>query len=473
MAEQTNFKAKVQKMGGFMSGMVMPNIGAFIAWGILTALFIPTGYFPNEQLNELVSPTLTYILPVLIAYTGGYNIYGRRGGVAGVIATIGVIVGSDVTMLVGGMVMGPFGAWLIKKIDKLFEGKVKPGLEMLVDNFSLGIAGAIVMVAGYLVVTPVFNFIQGILTSGVNFIVDHGLLPLSPAFIVPGQVLFLNNAINHGILTPLATQQALETGKSILYLVEANCGNWAGLILAFAVFGKGMAKKSAPGASIIMIIGGIGEVVFPYALMKPITLLGPILGNMAALAFLTVFNGGAVAAVSPGSLIALIAMSPKGGLIINVASYVIAAAISFIVVSFFLIRDKSEETDEAAAALSAGISQATETIAPASAPAASVSSAVKRKINKVVFACDAGMGSSAMGASILKVQLNKVGVFSEVTHVSVHQIPKDADVVVTNSNLVDAAKQSAAADVPILPLNNFMDEKEIKRIAQEIKDMAE
>lgn len=473
MAEQTNFKAKVQKMGGFMSGMVMPNIGAFIAWGILTALFIPTGYFPNEQLNELVSPTLTYILPVLIAYTGGYNIYGRRGGVAGVIATIGVIVGSDVTMLVGGMVMGPFGAWLIKKIDKLFEGKVKPGLEMLVDNFSLGIAGAIVMVAGYLVVTPVFNFIQGILTSGVNFIVDHGLLPLSPAFIVPGQVLFLNNAINHGILTPLATQQALETGKSILYLVEANCGNWAGLILAFAVFGKGMAKKSAPGASIIMIIGGIGEVVFPYALMKPITLLGPILGNMAALAFLTVFNGGAVAAVSPGSLIALIAMSPKGGLIINVASYVIAAAISFIVVSFFLLRDKSEETDEAAAALSADISQATETIAPASAPAASVSSAVKRKINKVVFACDAGMGSSAMGASILKVQLNKVGVFSEVTHVSVHQIPKDADVVVTNSNLVDAAKQSAAADVPILPLNNFMDEKEIKRIAQEIKDMAE
>lgn len=473
MAEQTNFKAKVQKMGGFMSGMVMPNIGAFIAWGILTALFIPTGYFPNEQLNELVSPTLTYILPVLIAYTGGYNIYGRRGGVAGVIATIGVIVGSDVTMLVGGMVMGPFGAWLIKKIDKLFEGKVKPGLEMLVDNFSLGIAGAIVMVAGYMVVTPVFNFIQGILTSGVNFIVDHGLLPLSPAFIVPGQVLFLNNAINHGILTPLATQQALETGKSILYLVEANCGNWAGLILAFAVFGKGMAKKSAPGASIIMIIGGIGEVVFPYALMKPITLLGPILGNMAALAFLTVFNGGAVAAVSPGSLIALIAMSPKGGLIINVASYVIAAAISFIVVSFFLIRDKSEETDEAAAALSAGISQATETIAPASAPTASVSSAVKRKINKVVFACDAGMGSSAMGASILKVQLNKVGVFSEVAHVSVHQIPKDADVVVTNSNLVDAAKQSAAADVPILPLNNFMDEKEIKRIAQEIKDMAE
>ena len=473
MAGQNNFKAKVQKMGGFLSGMVMPNIGAFIAWGILTALFIPTGYFPNEQLNELVSPTLTYILPVLIAYTGGYNIYGRRGGVAGVIATIGVIVGSDVTMLVGGMVMGPFGAWLIKKIDKLFEGKVKPGLEMLVDNFSLGIAGAIVMVVGYMIVTPVFNFIQGILTTGVNFIVDHGLLPLSPAFIVPGQVLFLNNAINHGILTPLATQQALETGKSILYLVEANCGNWAGLILAFAVFGKGMAKKSAPGASIIMIIGGIGEVVFPYALMKPITLLGPILGNMAALAFLSVFNGGAVAAVSPGSLIALIAMSPKGGLFINVASYVIAAAISFAVVSFFLIRDKSEESDEIAAALSTGINQASTDTVSSEASAAGTASAAKRKIEKVVFACDAGMGSSAMGASILKVQLNKIGVFSEVAHVSVHQIPDDTDVIVTNSNLVDAAKQSAPSGTPVLPLNNFMDEKEIKRIAQDIKDMAE
>ncbi|MCI9076790.1 MAG: PTS mannitol transporter subunit IICB [Dorea sp.] len=436
MAGQNNFKAKVQKMGGFLSGMVMPNIGAFIAWGILTALFIPTGYFPNEQLNELVSPTLTYILPVLIAYTGGYNIYGRRGGVAGVIATIGVIVGSDVTMLVGGMVMGPFGAWLIKKIDKLFEGKIKPGLEMLVDNFSLGIAGAVVMAAGYMVVTPVFNFIQG-------------------------------------ILTPLATQQALETGKSILYLVEANCGNWAGLILAFAVFGKGMAKKSAPGASIIMIIGGIGEVVFPYALMKPITLLGPILGNMAALAILSVFSGGAVAAVSPGSLIALIAMSPKGGLFINVASYVIAGAISFAVVSFFLIRDKSEESDEIGAALSADISQASAVPVSSESPEAGITSAVKRKIEKVVFACDAGMGSSAMGASILKVQLNKIGLFSEVAHVSVHQIPDNTDVVVTNSNLVAAAKQSAPAGTPILPLNNFMDEKEIKRIAQEIKDMAE
>lgn len=457
-------KAKVQKMGGFLSGMVMPNIGAFIAWGIITALFISSGYFPNEKLNELVSPTLTYFLPALIAYTGGYNIYERRGGVAGVIATVGIIVGSDVTMLAGAMIMGPVGALLIKKVDALFEGHVKPGMEMLVDNFSMGILGAIMMVVGYQIVTPIFSVIQAALTAGVDFVVAHGLLPFSPAFIVPGQVLFLNNAINHGILTPLAAEQALETGKSILYLVEANCGNWAGLALAFAVFGKGMAKKSAPGASIIMIIGGIGEVVFPYALMKPITLLGPILGNMAALTILTVFNGGAVAAVSPGSLLALIAMSPKGGLLVNVASYIVAAAVSFAVVSFFLIRDKSEENLAEEIAVNT-VSAADETNAAVNV--------TKHSVEKVVFACDAGMGSSAMGASVLKVQLNKLGMYVDVEHVSVHHIPKDADVIVTNENLADTAKEGAPAGVPILTIHNFLDETENKEIAKKIKEIAE
>ncbi len=459
-------KAKVQKFGGFLSGMVMPNIGAFIAWGIIAALFISSGYFPNEKLNELVSPTLTYFLPALIAYTGGYNIYERRGGVAGVIATIGIIVGSDVTMLAGAMVMGPVGALLIKRVDKFFEGHVKPGMEMLVDNFSLGILGAVMMVVGYIIVTPVFNAIQSVLTAGVDFIVAKGLLPFSPILIVPGQVLFLNNAINHGILTPLAAEQALATGKSILYLVEANCGNWAGLALAFAVFGKGMAKKSAPGASAIMIVGGIGEVVFPYALMKPITLLGPILGNMAALTILTIFDGGAVAAVSPGSLIALIAMSPKSRLFVNVLSYVVAAAVSFAVVAFFLIRDKAEETIE-----DLGTSQPN-VIAESAKEAVKAAADVKRVIKKVVFACDAGMGSSAMGASVLKVQLNKLGVYADVEHASVHRIPADADVIVTNENLADAAKE-AAVGVPILTIHNFLDEAENKLVAQKIKDIAE
>ncbi|MDD3186427.1 MAG: PTS mannitol transporter subunit IICB [Anaerostipes sp.] len=468
----SSMKAKVQKFGGFLSGMVMPNIGALIAWGIITALFIPTGYFPNEKMNELVGPTLKFLIPLLFGYTGGYNVYGRRGAVAGTLATIGVIIGSESTMMIGGMVMGPLGAWIMKKVDKMFEGHVKPGLEMLVDNFSMGIVGALMMIAGFMVITPLFAAITGFLTVCVNFAISHNILPFTPIFVVPGQVLFLNNAINHGIFTPLAIEQAAATGKSILYLVEANGGNWAGLVLAFCVFGKGMSKKSAPGAAIIHIIGGIGEVSFPYALIKPITILGPICGSIAALFWFTFMDGGAVAAVSPGSIIALIIMSPKGKLLVNVMGYLIAAIVSFVIVAFFLKRDKSlgEDDDDMAAI---DMSQFVEShSAPGEEKKASEGNFEKRSISKVVFACDAGMGSSAMGASMLKTQLNKAGVFVDVGHVSIHQIPEDTDVIVTNTNLLEAARKEAPEGIPIIEIKEFLNADEHKAIAEQIKNMA-
>lgn len=469
-------KAKVQKMGGFLSGMVMPNIGALIAWGIVTALFLETGYFPNEKLAELITPTLTYLIPILFGYTGGYNVYGRRGAVAGTVATIGVVVGADVTMMIGGMIMGPLGAWIIKQVDKVLDGHVKPGMEMLVDNFSMGIVGAIMMIAGYAIVTPIFAGITNILTVGVNFMISHNILPFTEVFVVPGQVLFLNNAINHGIFTPLAIEQASETGKSILYLVEANGGMWAGLVLAFAVFGKGMAKKSAPGAAIIQIIGGIGEVSFPYALIKPVTILGPILGGIAALFWFQIMDGGAVAAVSPGSLIALIIMSPKGKVLVNVGGYAIATVVSFVVVAFFLKRDKTPDEEEQEVQ---GIDMS-QFVESHSAPgeekeqtAPSAANVEKRKIKKIAFACDAGMGSSAMGASMLKTQLNKAGLYLDVSHVSIHQIPEDIDVVVTNTNLLEAAKKEAPAGIPIIEIKEFLNADEHKAIVQQIKNMME
>lgn len=471
----SSFKAKVQKMGGFLSGMVMPNIGALIAWGIITALFIPTGYFPNEKMNELVGPTLKFLIPLLFGYTGGHTVYGRRGAVAGTLATIGVIIGSEATMMIGGMVMGPLGALIIKQFDKLLEGRVKPGLEMLVDNFSMGIIGALMMIAGFVVITPLFAGITNILTVGVNFAIDHSILPFTPIFVVPGQVLFLNNAINHGIFTPLAIEQAAQTGKSILYLVEANGGNWAGLVLAFMFFGKGMAKKSAPGAAIIHIIGGIGEVSFPYALIKPVTILGPICGSIAALFWFQIMGGGAVAAVSPGSIIALALMSPKGKLLVNLAGYVIAAVVSFLIVAFFLKRDKTPE-DEVEEVAGIDMSQFVEShSAPGEEKKATAGDTTlpKKEVKKVAFACDAGMGSSAMGASMLKTQLNKIGMFIDVNHVSIHQIPADIDVIVTNENLYETAKNAAPAGVPVIAIENFLDAAEQAAIAKKIKDMSE
>lgn len=468
MGEKGAIRTGIQKMGGFMSGMVMPNIGAFIAWGILTALFIPTGFFPNEKLNALVGPTLTYLLPLLIAYTAGYNMYEKRGAVAACLATIGVIIGASTTMLVGGMIMGPLGAWCIKKVDHFFKGKIKPGLEMLVDNFSMGIVGVGLLILGYLGVEPIISGLSNIFAVGVDFLLVHNLLPLTSIFIAPGQALFLNNAINHGILTPLAIEQAAAAGKSILFLVEANTGNWAGLILAFAMFGKGTAKKSAPGAAAIQIIGGIGEVSVPYALMKPLTILGPILGGITGIFWLQIFDGGAVAAVSPGSIIALILMSPKGRLLVNVGAYVSATIVSFIVVSFILKRDKTM-----AAGVEASSINITSQAAAAKQSIAVPMSGTKRKINKIAFCCDAGMGSSAMGASMLKTQLNKASVYVEVVHSSIHRIPQDIDLVITNTSLVETARKAVADDVPVLPINEFLNNEEQKEIVQIIKNMME
>ena len=128
-------KLKVQRFGRFLSNMVMPNIGAFIAWGLITALFIPTGWLPNESLGKLVGPMITYLLPLLIGYTGGKLAGGDRGAVVGAITTMGVIVGTDIPMFLGAMIVGPLGGWAIKSFDRAVEGKIKSGFEMLVNNF--------------------------------------------------------------------------------------------------------------------------------------------------------------------------------------------------------------------------------------------------------------------------------------------------------------------------------------------------
>lgn len=463
-------KAKIQKFGNSLSAMVMPNIGAFIAWGILAALFIPAGYFPNEKLNELIAPTLTYLLPTLIGYTAGSNIYGRRGGVAGALATLGVIVGSDVTMLVGGMIMGPLGAVIIRKFDRLVEGKIPSGMEMMVDNFSMGILGAIMMVFGYFAVAPIYNVISAGLMAAVTWAESHNMIQLTPIVVAPAQLLFLNNAVNHGIFTPLGIQQAAETGKSMLFLIESCGGAWTALAIAFAFYGKGMAKKSAPGAALIEGIGGIGECVFPYALIKPLTILGPIVGQIVALYWFTFFGGGAVAAVSPGSFPALVMMSPKDALWVNVSGYIVSGIVSFLIVRAVLKRDKSPDEDYTleAAGETAPVKAASPVI-----PAADQQRAVRKhqKVEKVYFCCDAGMGSSVMAASVLTTQLNKVGLSIKVNHASLSEVPEDVDVVVVSAVLYDRAAAQVPEGTPIFKISNLMSREEHAEVARAIRDM--
>lgn len=349
--EQNNENEKgvmafVQRMGNHLSDMVMPNIGAFIAWGMITALFIEDGWLPNADLVTLVDPMLYYLLPILIAYTGGNNIYGQRGAVVGAIATLGVIVGSDIPMFIGAMILGPLSSYSIKKFDEFFGSKIKPGFEMLFNNFSTGIIGFLWAILAFYTVGPIVTTLVGLLANGVESVVKAGLLPLANIFIEPAKVLFLNTALSHGFLTPLGIEQAAEAGKSILFLVEANPGPGLGLLLAYMVYGKGSAKSSAPGAILIHFIGGTHEIYFPYVLMKPLLLLSVIAGGMAGTLTNVIMDSGLVAAATPGSIIAVIAMIPKGSYIAVLSGVAVSVLVSFLVAALILKMDKSEEGTE-------------------------------------------------------------------------------------------------------------------------------
>jgi PTS system mannitol-specific IIC component len=435
---KTEFKEKIQVFGRVLSGMVMPNIGAFIAWGLITALFIPTGWIPSENLAKLVGPMITYLLPLLIGYTGGKNVGGTRGGVLGAIATMGVIVGADIPMFIGAMVMGPLGGYVIKKFDQSIEGKIPAGFEMLVNNFSAGIIGMALALLAFLGIGPVVLGLNNVLKAGVEAIVNAGLLPLTSLFIEPGKILFLNNAMNHGILGPIGIQEAKEFGKSIFFLLEANPGPGLGILLAYCVFAKGMAKESAPGAVIIHFLGGIHEIYFPYVLMKPVLLLAVIGGGISGVFTFNLLGAGLVATPSPGSIFALMAMSPKGGLLPVLAGVVVSTAVSFVIAAFFVKNSKDSSGEDLEKA-----KVAVKELKGTKKPEEEVKIANKTSINKIIFACDAGMGSSAMGASTLRNKLKKAGYNIEVTNCAVDDIPKDTQVVVTHESLAGRAKVAA------------------------------
>ncbi|MBT2597428.1 PTS mannitol transporter subunit IICBA [Arthrobacter sp. ISL-72] len=470
---RTSMRVGVQKFGTFLSGMIMPNIGAFIAWGLITALFIKTGWLPIPELGGfgtnaagtanvgLVGPMITYLLPLLIAYTGGRMVYDVRGGVVGAIGTMGVIVGAGIPMFIGAMIMGPLGGWTMKKLDAIWHGKIRPGFEMLVNNFSAGIWGALLALLGFYGISPVVTAFSTAAGNFVQFLVRNGLLPLTSIFIEPAKVLFLNNAINHGVLTPLGIQQSLEQGKSILFLLEANPGPGLGILLAYMFFGKGLAKASAPGAAIIQFLGGIHEIYFPYVLMKPILILASIGGGMTGIATLALTNSGLVAPAAPGSIFAVIAQTARDSYFGVVLSVLLATTVSFLIASVILKASKTPvgETEEDS------LSAATSRMESMKGKKSSVSSALMGAggtavmagpIKNIVFACDAGMGSSAMGASVLRNKIKAAG-FPEVnvTNASIANLTDTYDIVITHQDLTERAKPATSSAVHV-SVDNFM-----------------
>ena len=322
-------RAAVQKFGGNLAAMVMPNIGAFIAWGLITALFIPTGWIPNSDFEQLVGPMILTLLPVLIGYTGGRLVHGQRGAVAGAVATMGLVVGAEIPMFLGAMLVGPLAAYVLKLFDRLVGGRIKSGFEMLVNNFSLGIIGGAMALLAYIVIGPIVENLTTWLGNGVEELVDARLLPIASVVIEPAKVLFLNNAINHGVLSPLGVTEAQEAGQSILFMLETNPGPGLGVLLAYWVAGPRVVRPTIPGAVIIQFLGGIHEIYFPYVLMKPQMIFAAIAGGASGVLVFLVTGAGLVATPSPGSIFAYLAVTPRGGYFGVLLGIVVAAGVSF------------------------------------------------------------------------------------------------------------------------------------------------
>ncbi|WP_246086760.1 PTS mannitol transporter subunit IICBA [Nocardioides humi] len=488
----------MQQFGTFLSNMVLPNIGAFIAWGLITALFIQTGwitlvgdkifgYAPGLEPGQydygfvsslggwdadgggIVGPMITYLLPILIGYTGGRMAYGgdnARGGVVGAIATMGAVTGADVPMFLGAMIMGPLGGYTMRRLDALWSHRIRPGFEMLVNNFSAGIWGMILAIFGFAVAGPFVKGFSNGAESVVDFLVEHDLLPLTSIFVEPAKVLFLNNAINHGVFTPLGTSQAVEDGKSILFLIEANPGPGLGLLLAFMFFGKGMAKASASGAAVIHFLGGIHEIYFPYVLMKPRLILALMAGGMTGVATNLVFDSGLRAPAAPGSIIAVWLQAPADSLLGVTCSVVFAAGVTFLVAAFLLKTERSADEGD--------LSDATASMESMKGKRSLASSVLgggrTSGISSIVFACDAGMGSSAMGASVLRRKIQAAG-FPDVTVVNkaISGLDDVYDLVVSHQDLTERARRRTPSAVHV-SVDNFMGSPRYDEIVELLRE---
>jgi PTS system mannitol-specific IIC component len=473
--------------------MIMPNLPAFLAWGLITALFIAVGWLPNgvlggfgnadlpgawagaatqlvqaddgttfHQYLGLVGPMVTFLLPLLIANAGGRMVYGERGGVVASIATVGIIVGSTVPMFLGAMVIGPLAAWIMMKIDSIWDGKIRPGFEMLVNMFSAGIVGAALSVGAFYGVAPIVTQISTWLGDIVGWMADNHILPFMSVIVEPAKVLFLNNAIGNGVLVPLGAQQVAEQGKSLLFLVEANPGPGLGILLAYTLLGVGAARSTAPGAIIVQFFGGIHEVYFPFVLMKPALIIAAIAGGMTGIATNVVLGSGLVGPAAPGSIFAVFAQTARGSFPGVILSVVLSATVSFLIAAVILratrkrdlaagesgdlsaaIAQTEANKGRSSAALSALVAEehTAELAEAALAGGGTTTATAVRPIRSIVFACDAGMGSSAMGASVLRDKLRKAGVEGvTVVNKAVANLQDDVDLVISQRELTDRAR---------------------------------
>lgn len=438
---------KTRRVGHYLSGMIMPNVSVFITWGIITTLIQYLRGPLQSSFLEMDRLMIQFLFPVLIAYTGGRLIENRAGVVAAV-AVIGMLTESEDPQILGAMVIGPLIGWIVFLFDKYVLPKVKPGYEMLVRNFSAGILG---MLFGYLSLVFIGPIIAGI-TNQIGFfvgwLIQRNLLLFTNLFIEPLKVLFLNNTLNHGILTPLGIEQAGDAGTSILFLIETNPGPGLGVLLAFILFSRKELKATASGAFMIHLFGGIHEIYFPFVLLNPLLFAAVILGGMSGTLIFEMFQVGLKVPASPGSIVVILANAPQE-MLLGVASGIAGSTlVSFIIAALVIRKDQTKKE------ISEKVTKVTE-------------------IRTILFACDAGMGSSAMGASLMRQQLQASGISIPVDYTSIYRVNDDPHLLLITQNELKHLAEIQAPHAQLVTIGNFLDQEEYTKVITMLTDEQE
>jgi len=460
-------KRFLHRFGGFYSRVILSFIGIFIFVGILSVVFGDHGWMPDENMYAISQFVYRYVIPVLIAYSAGNEMgYSEgcekedryhAGGTVAVMAVAGMLLANDRSGILGAMVLGPAGGFLWERLLKEPLKKVKPGLEMLVRNVIAAIAGSILAVSAYYLVAPVIAACTDVLLAGIDYLIGHRLVWLLSFIIEPAKVFFLNNSINHGILMPLGLQHVKETGESVLFLLETNPGPGLGLLSALFLCEK--EKRREYGVSIFVeFIGGVHEIYFPQVLSNLWLLLALIGGGAAGNYCLLAFHGAVTGAVSPGSIVSVLLVCGRGRVIRVLLGIFVSAAVSALLTVLILKWQRRNKRNGDVC------------VRPQTVPEIETE---KRKMLKVGFICNGGVGSSAMGASLFRRKLREMEIDGvEVLAYPADQIPADLTVAVCQKDFKEMSACEIRAD-KVFTLESLLNQSEYAAVIEEILERRE
>ena len=415
----------IHKFGKFYSSIMINMIGIFIFTGVLSVVFGDHGWWPNADIYAISAFVYSYVIPILIAYTAGNQIgtvheatdpdrrttgVHHAGGAIAVLAVSGMILADKNSAILGAMILGPVCGYVWKHLLEPWTRKVVPGLEMLTRNLAAAVTGMGFALVAYIGLAPFIHALTQVLMMGVNALWERNLVCLVSLVIEPCKVFFLNNCINHGILLPLAIQQAGETGTSILFLLESNPGPGFGVLLALWLCQR---KRRKEYAAYLFVegIGGIHELYFPVVLSNLILLIPLIAGGMTGSFLFSVLGVTADGAISPGSILTVLLMTGRKAPLAVLC--VAASALVSMGTACLILRVQEQKQ---------GITQEEKV--------------VEHKENLTIgFVCDAGVGSSAMGAGLFRRILREQGRKDiSVEAYAVDEVPKDLSIAVCQSS---------------------------------------